>query len=96
MPASRVFILRNPQFGTCPECKKTGTLHRSRSRNMFEQIVRGTTFMKPYRCKECGWRGFRSTFIITRKSARNIVFYIMLIAITAFVARYILSRFVSV
>ena len=95
MASLKVLVFRNPQFGTCPDCKKTGTLHRSRSRNMFEQIVRGTTFMKTYRCKECGWRGFKSTFIVTRKSLKNIALYAILIAITAFIAKYILSRFVS-
>lgn len=90
---SRVLIHRNPQFARCPQCKSVGTLHRSRSRNMYEQIVRRITFFKTYRCKECGWRGFRSTLIFTKKSVRNIILYATIIILTAFVARYFIFNF---
>ena len=91
---SKVLVHRNPQFGKCPSCKSIGTLHRSRTKTMFEQIIRRTTFLKTYRCKECGWRGFRSTLIITRKSARHIFIYLIIIIITALIARYLILSFV--
>lgn len=78
----------------CPECNKTGSLHRSRSRNMLEQIIRHTTFMKTFRCNECGWRGFRSTVVITKKSIRTLTIYFILILITAILARYLLLNFI--
>lgn len=92
MAISKVLIYRNPQFGICPKCKTVSTLHRSRSRNMFEQVVRKTTFLKTYRCKECGWRGFRSTVILTRKSLKTIFIYLVLMFATAYFALYILRR----
>ncbi|MEN3038929.1 MAG: hypothetical protein ABDI07_07245, partial [Candidatus Kryptonium sp.] len=36
-----------------------GTLHRSRSRNMYERLVKFFLPYKIYKCSECGWRGFR-------------------------------------
>jgi hypothetical protein len=95
MVISRVFISRNPQFGSCPVCKKAGVLHRSRPRTMFEQIIHRITFLKNYRCKECGWRGFRSTIVITKKSLKSLSFYALLMIITALIARYILLPFVA-
>ena len=89
----KVLVNMNPQFGKCPQCKSVGTLHRSRTKNMYEQIIRRTTFLKTYRCKECGWRGFRSTLIFTRKSIRHIIIYSIIIIITALIARYLILNF---
>ena len=88
-----VLIHWNPQFGKCPNCKSIGTLHRSRTKNMFEQIIRRISFFKTYRCKECGWRGFRSTLIFTRKSIRQVFIYLIIIIITAIIARYLIVNF---
>lgn len=43
----------------CPHCGKFGTLHRSRSRNIYEKLVKFFLPYKIYKCSECGWRGFR-------------------------------------
>ncbi len=42
----------------CPHCGKFGTLHRSRSRNLKERLVKFFLPYKIYRCSECGWRGY--------------------------------------
>ncbi|MDF1611854.1 MAG: hypothetical protein AB1695_04820 [Stygiobacter sp.] len=94
MAKDKILFYRNPQFSRCPSCKSIGTLHRSRSRNMFEQIVRKTSFIKVYRCKECGWRGFRSTLIFTKKSIRTLLIYILLMGITAYLAQYVILHYV--
>ena len=93
MVVTKVLYHRNPQFSRCPGCNSVGTLHRSRSKNMFEQIVRRTTFLKTYRCKECGWRGFRSTIILTKKSFRSIFIYFILILLTAYLAKYLILNY---
>lgn len=61
---------------------------------MWEQIVRRTTFLKNYRCKQCGWRGFRSTIIISKKSWKVVSMYLVLVLLTALIARYIITHFV--
>ena len=88
----KVLVHMNPQFGKCPQCKSVGTLHRSRTKNMYEQIIE-EQLLKTYRCKECGWRGFRSTLIFTRKSIRHIIIYSIIIIITALIARYLILNF---
>ncbi len=94
MTLSKVLIHSNPQFGKCPACKKTGTLHRSHSRSLFEQIVQLTSIIKIYRCKECGWRGVRLTVVITKKSVKSIFVYLALILFAAFIVRYIIFHYV--
>ena len=94
MQTAKVLIRRNPQFGQCPSCKKVGTLHRSRSKTMTEQIMRKVSFFRIYRCKECGWRGFRSTLVITRKSLRNVFMYFLLVCVTAYVVQYLIANIV--
>ncbi|MCX7875826.1 MAG: hypothetical protein N2321_06615 [Melioribacteraceae bacterium] len=93
MAKDKILFYRNPQFSKCPSCKSIGTLHRSRARNMWEQIVRKTSFIKTYRCKECGWRGFRSTLIFTKKSLKTIIVYIVLMALTAYLAQYFILHY---
>ena len=93
MTVTKVLYHRNPQFTKCPSCKAMGTLHRSRSKNMFEQILRRTTFLKTYRCKECGWRGFKSTIILTKRSIRSIILYTLLILLTGYLAKYLITNY---
>jgi hypothetical protein len=40
----------------CPDCGASA--YRSRSRNFRETFIKRLTPLKPYRCHECGWRGF--------------------------------------
>ncbi len=93
MAGAKVLFHRNPQFSKCPQCSAVGSLHRSRSRNMREQIIRRLTFFKTYRCKECGWRGFRSTLVLTKKSLKSLLLYIVLIILTAYLAQYFILHF---
>ena len=49
---------------------------------MYEQIIRRMTIFKTYRCKECGWRGFRSVVTLTKKSLRQLFIYLAIIVLT--------------
>lgn len=93
MARDKILFYRNPQFSKCPSCKSIGTLHRSRARNTWEQIVRKITFIKIYRCKECGWRGYRSTLIFTKKSLKTLLLYVFLMLITAYLAQYFIIKY---
>jgi predicted nucleic-acid-binding Zn-ribbon protein len=83
----------NPVFKKCPECGAPGTLHRSRARTFFEQIIKKVSFYNIYRCKNCGWRGYLSTLIITKNSIINLLIYILLILGSAYIIRFVLTRF---
>ena len=90
MATIKVLIHRNPQFGICPSCKAVGSLRRSRSKTMAEQIIRKVTFFKMYRCKECDWRGYKSTLIFTKKSFKNLIIYIIIILLTIYLTQYLI------
>ena len=42
---------------TCPECR-SDRIHRSRSRNIWEAWRKRLTRSVPFRCHQCGWRGW--------------------------------------
>lgn len=96
MKNTKVLISRNPAYSACPACGKKGTLQRSRTNSMKEQIIRKTGFFKIYRCVECGWRGFKTSLAFTKNSYKNLLIYFVIIVVTAVVARYVLTHFMPV
>jgi len=40
----------------CPNCGESA--FRSHSRNFRESFIKRVTPLKPYRCRDCGWRGY--------------------------------------
>lgn len=90
----RILHRMDPRIKNCPDCGKFGSLKRSRSRNAFEKFVKLITPVTTFRCKECGWRGFKSSYVFHSKSAKAIFIYLILLLGTAFVVRFILLRFI--
>ncbi len=90
----KIIYSLNPVFKKCPSCGSAGTLHRSRSRNALEHLIKKLTFYKIYRCKSCGWRGYLSSFVITKRSFINLFIYIMLILGTVYIIRFTILRYV--
>jgi hypothetical protein len=60
---------------------------------MSEQIIKKITFYKLYRCKECSWRGYLSTIILTSESLKAALMYTVLILITGYLIRLVLLKF---
>ena len=52
----------------CPKCQSK-KVHRSRTRNAFERIRRRVTGKAPFRCPDCGWRGWAFDFGSTGDAA---------------------------
>jgi hypothetical protein len=46
----------------CPKCR-TGRVHRSKARNVFERVQRGLKDARLYRCDDCGWRGWLTSLV---------------------------------
>jgi hypothetical protein len=46
---------------SCPKCQSM-RVHVSRTRSRFERIRRSITGKSPFRCSECGWRGWAFDF----------------------------------
>lgn len=92
---SQGFIFRkNPLYERCPSCALPNTLRKSRPRKMRERLIKKLTFFAPYRCKKCGWRGFRTRIVLTIQSIKDGLLYILLIIFAAFIVYQILKRFV--
>jgi predicted RNA-binding Zn-ribbon protein involved in translation (DUF1610 family) len=91
----KIIVVKDPVFGKCPDCGAIGTLHRSRARNTKERLIKALTPFKIYRCKKCGWRGYRSTVTLTMGSLKALLFYLILGAITAWIVRFVITRFLG-
>jgi predicted RNA-binding Zn-ribbon protein involved in translation (DUF1610 family) len=90
----KIIVSKNPVFDKCPECGAIGTLHRSRARNTKEMLIKALTPFKLYRCKKCGWRGYRSTITLTLGSLKALLLYLVLALITAYIVLFAM-KFVS-
>jgi predicted RNA-binding Zn-ribbon protein involved in translation (DUF1610 family) len=75
----------------CPSCKSESTLRNSRARNNSEKIVRFISWFELYRCKKCGWRGWKANFVFEQRVIKKILFYILLMIIAAFVVYNLLK-----
>jgi len=88
-------ILRkiDPSFSRCPACKSVGSLNRSRARTLKEKIIKGTRIFRIYRCSDCGWRGIKFSFGVTKNVVKKIVYMVFGVLITAYIVTYFLSRY---
>ncbi len=84
--------VKNPLYAKCPSCSSADTLRKSRGRSTFEKIVRTVTWFDIYRCKKCGWRGFKSSFMLSFRVVKKILLYILMMIFTAFVVWQVLIR----
>ncbi len=87
---TKLFFRRNIQLNRCPYCNEIATLRRSRSRNIFEKILKKLKYA-PYVCRNCGWRGK----IFSYKIARNFLQLVILYAFIIIFAVYIVKKFLS-
>ena len=90
----RIFFKTDPRIHYCPECKKQGGLKKSRSRNLIEKIIKIISPYSTFRCKLCGWRGYKSAYLFNWKSVQAIFIYILLIAATIIIVGFVLKRFI--
>ncbi len=90
------FLFRkDPSFSQCPSCSSFNTLHRSRVRNWKESLIKSFSFLKIYRCNKCGWRGYKSTLIITSESVRNLLIYIGIALLAGLVVMQVLKKIIA-
>lgn len=91
---SKLFSKIDPAFARCPSCKAVGNLRRSRARTFWERVVKATKVFKIYRCNDCGWRGIRFSITTTRNFIKQIAYLLILVIVTGYIIRYILTRYV--
>ena len=78
-------------YSKCPACKNEGELRSSRARNTKERLIKFLTWYDLYRCKKCGWRGWKANFALNKSSIRTIILYLALMILTAFIVYNILK-----
>jgi hypothetical protein len=93
MQTKNIFI-RNPIFQTCPSCGNDA-LRSSHPRNWRERLVDNLTFYKIYRCRQCGWRHYLSTFNVSALSVKIILLYTISAFVIAYVVYMVLSKVVK-
>ncbi|MBE0572573.1 MAG: hypothetical protein IH618_13605 [Ignavibacteriaceae bacterium] len=82
---------RNSKKTICPSCKSESTLRNSRARNTKERIIKAITWFELYRCKKCGWRGWRTNIVLEQRAIKKIIIYTLLMIIAAFVVYNLLK-----
>jgi predicted RNA-binding Zn-ribbon protein involved in translation (DUF1610 family) len=90
----RTIFKKNPLFDVCPSCGEMNSLHRSRTHNWIEQVVKKISFYKIYRCKLCGWRGYLSTINLNIATLKFIAIYFFATVIAAYFVLAILTTIV--
>lgn len=93
MKTQNILVRKNPVYENCPSCGVSNSLNRSKARNLWERLVKYFTFYKTYRCKKCGWRGYKTTLTVTSKSVFNLFFYMGIMVVVAIIVLQILKRF---
>jgi hypothetical protein len=88
----KVFYKTYPETSRCVSCNKIGRIRRSRSRNVFESLIKMTRIWGIYKCRECGWRGIKSKISLSSDSFITIILYIAIIVVVAYILIKILKR----
>lgn len=78
----------------CPSCKSEHTLRSSRARNLKEKIFKAVSFYEIYKCKKCGWRGWKINFALDRKIFKKLLLYLILMMFAAFIIYNVLKMVV--
>ncbi|MCC7093579.1 MAG: hypothetical protein HND39_13625 [Ignavibacteriota bacterium] len=54
-------------------------------------MIKYLTWYELYRCKKCGWRGWKANFILNKSMIRRIIFYFILMIIAAIIVYNLLK-----
>jgi uncharacterized protein with PIN domain len=79
------------RFSKCPSCKSESALRNSRARDTKEKIIKAITWFELYKCKKCGWRGWKANFVFDQRLIKKMLFYVLLMIIAAFVVYNLLK-----
>jgi hypothetical protein len=90
--AGKIWTLRgNPLYSKCPSCLSENTLRNSHTRSTNEKILKTISWFDIYRCKKCGWRGWKSNYQLTARILRKVFFYFLLMLLASFIVLNILK-----
>ena len=75
----------------CPSCSEVSSLRKSRPKNTKERLYRATRLVEYYRCRKCGWRGWKINWSLSSKAIHKIVIYVLLALLSAFIVYNLLK-----
>ena len=75
----------------CPACSNENTLRNSHARTTKERIIKTLTWFELYKCKKCGWRGWKMNIYFEQRLIKKIILYVLLMIIAAFVVYNLLK-----
>lgn len=78
----------------CPSCSEMSSLRISRARNSREKLILLIPFVEIYRCRKCGWRGWKFNLFLDQMYVKKSIVYIFLIIITAIIVYNLLKMVV--
>jgi predicted RNA-binding Zn-ribbon protein involved in translation (DUF1610 family) len=78
-------------YSKCPSCSSESTLRNSRPRNTKERFIRAITWLDLYRCKKCGWRGWKINLRVGQRVIRKLIIYLLLMIAAAFIVYKLLK-----
>lgn len=76
-------------------CSRCATpTHRSRTQGFNERVIKALTSYRPYRCHECGWRGWlRDSNPLRRRDVlRTAVAVLITLVIATIFAMYLVDK----
>jgi hypothetical protein len=78
----------------CPKCGKF-SLHRSHTNNAAEHLIKTFLPIRPYRCGDCRWRGWRLKERVFNKNrlVRNLILYAVVFLVALIFAFYMKGIF---
>ena len=70
----------------CPKCG-AHEFHKSHTRGYYEKLRKNLFHQQPYRCHQCGYRGWISaSFLKPRKTLKDRLIYLFVLLIAIFVS----------
>ena len=85
-------MIKTFQNSNCPSCSNANSLRNSRPRKNLEKLIKSVTWFDLYRCKNCGWRGYKSNLRLTAKTLKTFLIYLLLMLVSAFIVSQILKK----
>lgn len=92
---NKVIIKKNIGLSRCPSCKEIASLKKSKTRGIIEFLMKLFS-LRPYTCKECGWRGEIFKYKMAKGGFKTLLLYFGLIILSAIIMRFILKSFFPV
>jgi len=81
-----------PSTNPCPKCGEY-SFHKSRTKNFYEKTRKKITRQQPYRCHDCGYRGWISSKILHSTFTNKQIIVYAIVFVVAVIFSLVLKSF---